>query len=124
MATPEYVARWFPDGVGADALENAPFVDFDRRDSLQRDWLRAQGVGAPGVPRHYVPASHDFARAVELGLGWGMLPQLQVTPGRLVRLGGPPMRVTLHWQQWNLHSALLDEIAVEVADEARERLAH
>lgn len=122
MATPEYVARWFPDGIGPDALENAPFVDFDRRDSLQRDWLRAQGVAAPGVPRHYVPASYDFARAVELGLGWGMLPQLQVTPGRLVRLGGPPMRVALHWQQWNLRSELLDEVAAEVAAEARERL--
>lgn len=123
MASPEYIARWFPDGVDAAALASAPFVDFDRRDSLQRGWLRAHAVAAAEVPRHYVPASHDFALAVELGLGWGMLPLAQATPGRLVRLGGPPTRVLLHWQQWKLRSPLLDEIAAEIAAEARARLS-
>lgn len=118
VAAPAFAARWFPDGVDGAALADAPFVDFDRRDTLQHEWLRAQGVTHPSVPRHYVPASHDYARAVELGLGWGMLPLLQDSAG-LVRLGGPTLRVTLYWQQWNLRSGLLDTIAAEVAAEAR-----
>jgi LysR family transcriptional regulator (chromosome initiation inhibitor) len=69
------------------------------------------------VPRHYVPASHDYALAVELGLGWGMLPLLQGASG-LVPLGGPTLRVRLYWQQWNLRSTLLDTIAAEIAAEA------
>ncbi len=122
MAEPAYARRWFPDGVTPDALAHAPFVDFDRRDTLQHEWLAARGVPAAGVPRHYVPASHDYALAVGLGLGWGMVPRLQEVPG-LVALGGPILRVALYWQQWNLRSALLDTIASEVAGEARRVLA-
>lgn len=122
MATPGYAERWFPDGVDAEALRVAPFVDFDRRDTLQHEWLRAQGVQEQGVPRHYVPASNDYATAVVLGLGWGMLPRRQagdaVASGAVVPLGGAPIRVPLYWQQWNLRSPLLDTIAAEVAAEA------
>ncbi|WP_327036848.1 ArgP/LysG family DNA-binding transcriptional regulator [Microbacterium sp. CH12i] len=78
-ATPAFVARWFSGGVTIEALQRAPFVDFDRRDALQREWLRAHGVSERGVPRHYVPASHDYAQAVTLGLGWGMLPRKQAS---------------------------------------------
>lgn len=118
VAAPGFMERWFAHGVDADALLQAPFVDFDRRDALQHQWLEARGVSHLGVPRHYVPASHDFALAVQHGLGWGMLPAMQTTPG-LVALGGPAVKVQLFWQQWNLRSALLDTIAGEVAAEAR-----
>lgn len=122
VATPVFAQRWFPDGVTADALRRAPFVDFDRRDALQGDWLASQGVDADSVPRHYVPGSHDFAMAVTLGLGWGMLPGSQLASaqasGAVVALGGEPTRVPLYWQQWNLRSSLLDAVAAEVADEA------
>lgn len=117
-ASASYAARWFPGGVTAEALAVAPFVDFDRRDTLQHQWLQARGVSAVGVPRQYVPASHDYALAVELGLGWGMIPRLQRFDG-LVDLGGAPLRVELFWQQWNLRSPLLDTIAAEVAAEAQ-----
>jgi LysR family transcriptional regulator (chromosome initiation inhibitor) len=65
-----------------------------------------------------VPASHDYALAVQLGLGWGMVPVLQDSAG-LVPLGGPALDVALYWQQWNLRSALLDAVGAEVAAEAR-----
>ncbi|WP_205820205.1 MULTISPECIES: LysR family transcriptional regulator ArgP [unclassified Microbacterium] len=122
MAESGFASRWFPDGVTPDALTAAPFVDFDRRDTLQHEWLRAMSVSEAGVPRHYVPASHDYAVAVALGLGWGMVPLLQESTG-LVPLGGPTLRVQLYWQQWNLRSELLDTIAAEVALEARRVLA-
>lgn len=122
MAEQGFADRWFAEGVSAAALARAPFVDFDRRDTLQHEWLAAMSVTQQGVPRHYVPASHDYAIAVSLGLGWGMVPRLQETPG-LVALGGPTLKVALYWQQWNLRSTLLDTIAAAVADEARRVLA-
>ena len=74
--------------------------------------------GAPAL----CPASADFAAAVELGLGWAMLPMLQaeaaLAAGRLVRLDAAETTVPLFWQQWNLRSALLDAIAAEVRAEA------
>lgn len=115
VATPEYVDRWFPRGVDTASLTVAPLVDFDRRDDLQSQWLQDQGVDPAAPPRSYVPASNDFASAIKLGLGWGLLPGFQsdaeLRSGTLVDLGGAPVDVPLHWQQWNLTSPLLDAIA-------------
>lgn len=127
VATPAYIARWLPGGATAEALVEAPLVDFDRRDDLQSQWLSARGVDPIAPQRHYVPASNDFAVAIKLGLGWGLLPGFQsdaeLADRRLVRLGGPPVDVPLHWQQWNLRSALLDAIAAEIVAEGRRVLA-
>ena len=127
VATPGFVAAWLPDGPFAPALERAPVVDFDRRDDLQTGWLIAMGASPTAPPRHYVPSSNDFARAVRLGLGWGLLPQFQsaaaVQRGDLVHLGGAPADVPLYWQQWNLGSPLLDAIAADIVDEGRRVLA-
>ncbi|WP_394554452.1 LysR family transcriptional regulator ArgP [Agromyces sp. MMS24-JH15] len=126
VATPGYVARWLPDGATPEALGVAPVVDFDRRDDLQSEYLQRVGVDASHPPRHYVPASNDFATAIKLGLGWGLLPAFQsraeLERGDLVALGGPPVDVPHHWQQWNLRSPLLDAIADEVVAEARRTL--
>ncbi|MGR2752048.1 LysR family transcriptional regulator ArgP [Agromyces arachidis] len=126
VATPAWVARWAPDGADAAALAAAPRVDFDRRDDLQAEYLSMVGVDAADAPRHYVPASNDFATAIKLGLGWGLLPGFQsddeLADGRLVALGGPHVDVPLHWQQWNLGSPLLDAIAEGVLAEARRAL--
>ncbi len=123
VATPGFVARWFADGVTAAALAEAPVIDFDRRDDLQTRWLVEVGADPTRPPRHRVPASHDFAAATELGLGWALLPTFQadspVSAGRLVRLPGPAIDVALHWQQWNLRSPLLDAVAGEIVAEAR-----
>src|SRR5690606_30684250 len=64
-------------GVDADALSAAPLINFDRRDELQTGFLRSRGVSVVS-PIHFVPASSEFAAAVRLGLGWGMLPDFQV----------------------------------------------
>lgn len=123
VATPAYVARWLGSTPPSEALASAPLVDFDRRDDLQSQWLEARGVDAAAPPRSYVPASNDFAVAVKLGLGWGLLPAFQsaaeLADGRLVPLGGPPVDVPLYWQQWNLRSPLLDAIAEAVVAEGR-----
>ncbi|MEU1971066.1 LysR family transcriptional regulator ArgP [Microbacterium sp. NPDC019599] len=123
VATPGYVARWLPDGPTAGALAAAPLVDFDRRDDLQSQWLAASGIDPVAPPRSYVPASNDFATAIKLGLGWGLLPGFQseeeLADGRLVRLGGAPVDVPLYWQQWNLRSPLLEAIAEEIVTEGR-----
>jgi LysR family transcriptional regulator, chromosome initiation inhibitor len=132
VATPGFVARWSLEApsrgtpAAREALAAAPLVDFDRRDDLQRDFLGARGVDPEAPPRHFVPASNDFATAIKLGLGWGMLPGFQsvaeLERGELVLLGGEPIDVPLYWQQWNLRSSLLDAIADELGAEARREL--
>ena len=127
VASPEFAARWFPDGPSPTALAEAPVVDFDRKDELQSRYLRAVTRRALVPPRHFVPASADFAVAIELGLGWGMLPEAQSERGR--RFGSlvvlDPVRtvvVPLFWQQWNLRSTALDAVAAAVVGGARAAL--
>jgi LysR family transcriptional regulator, chromosome initiation inhibitor len=116
-----------PDGADAASLALAPYVDFDRKDELQSRYLRSI-AGDATPPRHFVPASADFALAVVLGLGWGMLPDAQsaaaLADGRLVLLDNrAAVAVDLYWQQWNLRSELLDAVAAAVLAEARRALS-
>lgn len=127
MASPAFATRWFEDGATAQALTAAPVVVFDRKDDLQDAYLRRRGVDPAEPPRHHVPASADFATAVGLGLGWGMLPDAQsdapLRRGELVVLdetGG--VDVPLFWQQWRLHSRLLELVTAAVVDAARSTL--
>lgn len=139
MASPAFAARWFPEGPTAVALSRAPVLAFDRKDDLQERYLRlraqeAVGTAAGGMagtvidpPRHHVPASNEFRRAIELGMGWGMLPDLQSAraerEGRLVGFDDArAMHVPQHWQQWRLHSTSLDRLATAVARAARAAL--
>lgn len=117
-ASPAFVARWFPDGPDAASLARAPHVDFDGKDRLQVRYLRAVTRRQLDPPRHIVPASADFALAVRLGLGWGMLPDAQAE-GTVEFDPGRSVDVPLHWQQWNLRSPLLDAVATEIVATAR-----
>ena len=123
-ATPAYASRWFPDGLTSEALARAPRIDLDRKDTVQARFHRRISRRAADPPRHFVPASADFAVAVRLGLGWAMLPDAHaaavVESGELVDLApGRHLDVPLHWQQWNLRSSLIDAVAEEVRAEAR-----
>lgn len=121
VAAPAFARRWFPDGPTAEALTRAPVVVFDRDDDLQHGYLRAR-AGAADPPVHYVPASADFATAVALGWGWGMLPGQQLPPGLVELDPSGAVDVVLHWQQWKLRSAALDRVRAAVLAAARERL--
>lgn len=123
MATPEFVNRWFSDGVSSDALASAPVVNMDAHDTLQARYLQLTGVDPEAPPRHRIPSSEGLVQAIALGFGWGMVPRAQVPDGgQLVGLGGPTVTVRLYWQQWRTHSNLLGEVAASIASEARAAL--
>lgn len=126
-ATPAFAQRWFPDGLTAAALDRAPRIDYDRKDTLQARFARRLARRTVNPPRHFVPASADFAIATRLGLGWAMLPTAHATgpvqAGELIDLApGRHLDVPLHWQQWNLRSSLIDAVASEVRTEAAQAL--
>jgi LysR family transcriptional regulator (chromosome initiation inhibitor) len=131
VASPAFVARYLG-GAGSERsvlarLDAVPLVDFDRADDLQQGFLRRVLGHPPRSPRHLVPSSADFARAVTLGLGWGLLPEAQaldlVREGRLVELTpGRTADVTLWWQHWNLRSPLLETVTAAVRRVAGQHL--
>jgi LysR family transcriptional regulator (chromosome initiation inhibitor) len=131
VASPAFVARYLGD-TGTERrmlrrLDEVPLVDYDRDDDLQQGYLRQVLGHAPGGPRHFVPTSADFARAVTLGFGWGLLPEAQcleaIDSGDLVELApGRHADVALWWQRWNLASPLLERVTDAVRATAASRL--
>lgn len=128
VAAPHFVDRWFPgfpQGLNGATLNAAPTVDFDRKDTYQwafvQSWPQPAGAPVPERrgPRHYVPASQDFGDAIRLGLGWGLIPEVQCGPdiadGRLIELAPErPFDVPLYWQRWRTASRVLDVLSETV----------
>jgi LysR family transcriptional regulator (chromosome initiation inhibitor) len=111
-ATPELAERWRAGSSGPEPDWTAmPAVIFNAKDELQHEMLRKHGAGQGPPVVHQVPSTADFYTAVLLGLGWGMLPELQahadVAAGRLVLLSADTIDVPLYWQHWRLDSAKL-----------------
>lgn len=128
VASPGFAAEFFSHGITAAALAVAPLVEFDRHDLFQRRFMRQVTAADLHPPRHFVPSSAEFAHAVSLGMGWGMLPELQcaagIASGSLVALGATAaLDLPLYWQRWDLSSPVLDALSAIIADEARAALA-
>lgn len=124
VASPAFIAEYFADGITADALAAAPVIEFDRHDAFQRRFIRHVTHAEIHPPHHFVPSSAEFAQAISLGMGWGMLPELQcaaeIAAGMLAPLGAfPALELPLYWQRWDLRSPILDEVSAVIADEAR-----
>src|SRR5690606_9492949 len=75
-ASPAFAARWFAAGVTADALAQAPALQFNSKDRLQADWARLVAGRPVALRCHQIPSSTAFVEAAERGLGWGLNPEV------------------------------------------------
>ncbi|MDY0161700.1 LysR family transcriptional regulator ArgP [Desulfobotulus sp.] len=112
LASPAYMKRWLPQGVSGLKDFGGPVLIFNRKDRLQDRFFSAVLGFFPSPPLHYVPSATSFQTFALLGLGCGMIPDLQ---SRDLRCSGAlvevvpdmPMDVPLYWHCWDLDSALL-----------------
>jgi LysR family transcriptional regulator (chromosome initiation inhibitor) len=108
VASPAFTARWLPRGLRADNFTQVPFVVFNRKDDMQQQWVSAAfGPRQPRLRERYVPSSEAYVRAVAMGWGIGVVPELQVRPllarGELLPLRpGTAVPVALHWHEWRM----------------------
>ncbi|WP_101255863.1 LysR family transcriptional regulator ArgP [Streptomyces barkulensis] len=117
--------RRFTNGADVD-WAGMPMLEFNAKDDLQRQVLRSRGVDRT-PPTHTIPSSEGFLAALRAGLGWGMIPELQLdtdlADGRLILLEDRAHRdVALHWQTWSLESERLNRITAAVHAASRRRL--
>lgn len=126
-ASPEFVARYFPDGVTAAAIANAPALTFNQKDRLQGQWIK-QTLGREVThPSHWLPSTHAFVDAALAGMGWGMNPSQLVAEhlqaGRLVELvPDTTLSIALYWQVNRLVSEQLAALTRAVVDAAGRHL--
>ena len=122
LASPAFIARHCPDGVSAALLSKTPALVFGPDDFLQHRYLAALGVDG-GFEHHLCPSSEGFIRLAEAGLGWGLVPELQVREqlerGMLVELlPDKPIDVPLYWHHWRNGGQLLSQLTEHLSRSA------
>lgn len=112
-------------GVSVHRLLATPAVIFNRKDGLQDEFLAQHfGLHAPQYPRHFVPAVDAFESALASGMGWGMVPELNVSArtGRLPlveMLPGSTVDVALYWHHWAREPVAAQRLTQAVKTAAR-----
>ncbi|MBJ7290945.1 LysR family transcriptional regulator ArgP [Williamsia sp.] len=126
VANTEFAAHWFPDGLQSRDLARAPMVAFDRKDTIMSALIRRHTRAAISPPTTYIPSSTEYHRAVELGAGWGTVPQAQIADalaaGTVTQLSDHHVDIELYWQHWTLNSPLIDELTALIVDAAADYL--
>lgn len=107
-------------------LARLPVVVYDDKDDLQSAALHRAGItGRP--PEHRVPSAEAFVRAIADGIGWGMVPRLQL-PGTPFAAADTPLlpvpglhpeAVSLHLQRWSTALPALAQLEDAVRRGAR-----
>jgi LysR family transcriptional regulator (chromosome initiation inhibitor) len=114
--------------VSPHRLLGRPAVIFNRKDALQDVFLAEHfQLRNARYPRHFAPAIDAFETAIELGMGWGMVPELHLQQ----REGRPPLvevlpdavvDVRLYWHHWEREPPTAQRLTQTVKSAARKAL--
>ncbi len=126
-ASPDFVKRYFPDGMTLERLQRAPALTFNQKDQLQARWMRQTFGETVPFPTHWLPSTPGFLEASLAGMGWCMNPDGLARPhlrsGDLVELvPETPLDVPLYWQVNRLSADRLEDLTEEVRRAARRYL--
>lgn len=114
LATPAYIQRYFPHGPTIESFQRAPAIVFGPHDQLQHRFLAQCGYHGP-FPYHLCPSSEGFVRLATAGIGYGMMPQMQVgdlmTSGQLASVAPQHfLTVPLYWHFWRHSGQLIQRL--------------
>lgn len=115
-AAPALVAKQIQNGFDQQTLNTTPFIVFNRKDDMQRQWVaKALHIKRPRLLESFVPSSRAMVQAIELGWGIGVAPERMLAPliksGRLVAIKPrTSIDVQLFWHRWMVSSGTLDWI--------------
>ena len=121
LASPDFIERYqthrYP-----ERLTEAPCLIFNQDDRLQHHFLEAMNLPPP-ARQHRVPSSEGFVQMALTGMGFGMLPELQVAPylasGQLTNVGPDyHLDVPLYWHYWQTESNAMKALREAVIRQA------
>ncbi|WP_347018707.1 LysR family transcriptional regulator ArgP [Acinetobacter calcoaceticus] len=125
LASAEFAADWFKHGVNRETLRNAPAVIFNHKDLMHSEvLLKYYGLPLQSYPYSFIPATDAFVKAIQLGLGYGMVPELQVQSllinGTLVDvIPEAELDIPLYWHHWKRQSKQLDALTETIVQSAK-----
>lgn len=123
VASAEFYAEHFYNGVSLETMKGTRCLAFDRKDTIQDQWMTLC-FGAPAkVFTHMVPSYEGYVACCRNGTGWGIVPGGAGEPllksGELIELvPGKRINISLHWQSSTQSSEILRRLGELVREEA------
>ena len=127
VASPELFQREFSKGVSLESLRDSTCLAFNRKDTIQDQWMTLCFGDSVPVSTHFMPSYEGYIACCLNGVGWGLVPRIAGLPfikhGKLVELSaGKDVTVSLHWQASMQSSEILKRLGDLVLEEAKKHL--
>ncbi|NRB00754.1 MAG: LysR family transcriptional regulator ArgP [Rhodobacteraceae bacterium] len=127
VAAPDFYEQHFSDGVTLESVSGARCLSFDRKDTIQDQWLTLAFGEVTRLTLHFVPSYEGYIECCLNGSGWGLVPGIgarkYIASGELVELApGTAVQIPLNWQARKNSSEILRRLGDLVLEEARTEL--
>ncbi len=127
LVSPSYKDRYFSKGVNQEAILQAPCVEYNRKDDLQKRYLETYFGVTSQLPVHRIPSTESFLDFIARGYAWGMAPDVQSfefqQQGKVLELKpGCTLEVDLYWHIWDLRSQFSQQITDAIIRQANKVL--
>lgn len=127
VASPEYYRQTFRGGVTIGSVFGSKCLAFDRKDTIQDQWMMLCFGETAELSLHYVPSYEGYLACCLNGTAWGLVPTIAgaryIESGELVELfPGKSVQISLHWQTSSQSSEILRRLGDLVLEEARRHL--
>ena len=127
VASAEFYNEHFANGVSLETIKGTPCIAFDRKDTIQDQWMTlCFGETVPTLT-HMVPSYEGYVACCLNSTGWGIVPAIAGEPflksGELIELvPGKRINISLHWQSSTQSSEIMRRLGEVVLEEARVHL--
>lgn len=123
VASPEFADAHFSEGVSLATIAKAPCLAFDRKDTIQEQWMSLCFGESEKVLTHMVPSYEGYIACCLNGTAWGLVPGVAGLPyiesGDLIELvPNKRIQISLHWQSSTQSSEILRRLGQLVEEEA------
>jgi len=128
VASPDFVERYFADGINEQTLARAPAVAYDQKDDMHIKYIeQIFGLQGGSYPCHTVRSSEAFVGFAKQGLAYCLIPKLQIqtelSSGLLVDLMPEnPIIRTLYWHHWILLKGVFKQLSIAIIHRAQQAL--
>lgn len=128
VATPDFIQRYFQQGINQQTLQHAPAMTFDQHDDMHLTFLDKHFALQQGqYPCHTVRSSQAFVDITLAHGAYSLNSQLHIAPylksGQLVNIL-PDMKVyvPLYWHHWQLSGELITTLTENIIVHCRKHL--
>ncbi|MGI2028441.1 ArgP/LysG family DNA-binding transcriptional regulator [Endozoicomonas acroporae] len=121
-----FYSKHFSSGVTENSLVKAPAVSFGNKDEIHTDALVAMGINC--FPNFFTcPSSEGLMNILAAGVGYGVLPELQVMKyphNHLVDIfpDHPSIMIPLYWHYWREGGQLLERLTNSLVSAKAKRI--